>query len=130
MLFALVPFAALAAGAGAAGPVAIPVSPGERAYQKCYSCHALKPNLAKLEGPNLRKIVGRRVAAEAGFEYSPALRRFARRHPRWTPSLLDRYVADPEAMVPRTSMNFHGIADPAERRVLISYLERAGGRTR
>ena len=58
------------------------------------------------------------------------MRRFARRHPRWTPALLNRYAADPEALVPGTSMNFHGISDPAERRALIQYLERAGGRTR
>ena len=103
---------------------------GEPPYQKCYSCHALEPGAGKLEGPALHRIVGRRVAAERGFAYSPALRRFARRHPRWTPKLLDRYVADPEALVPGTSMNFHGINDPAERRALIKYLERAGGRTR
>jgi cytochrome c len=103
---------------------------GERAYQKCYSCHALERGGAKLDGPALDGIVGRRVAAEASFDYSPALRRFARRHLRWTPHLLDRYVADPEALVPGTSMNFHGIADPAERRALISYLQRDGGRAR
>ena len=128
----LVTGAALAAGCGTA---AVPssggnASQGERAYQKCYSCHALEPGAAKLEGPTLRGIVGRRVAAEAGFQYSPAMRRFAQRHPRWTPQLLDRYVADPEALVPRTSMNFHGVAEAEERRGLISYLERIGGRTR
>ena len=53
------------------------------------------------------------------------MRRFARQHPRWTPDLLDRYVADPEALVPRTSMTFHGIADAQERKALIDYLERA-----
>ena len=106
------------------------MSKGERAYQKCYSCHALERGAGKLEGPTLDRVVGRRVAAERGFAYSPALRRFARRHPRWTPKLLDRYVANPEALVPGTSMTFHGIADPAERRALINYLKRAGDRTR
>ena len=71
----------------------------------------------------LQGIVGRRIAAEPGFNFSPALRGFAKRHARWTPELLDRYIADPEALVPGTSMNFHGIADAAERRALISYLE-------
>lgn len=118
------------AAAAVAGPPPNPMSRGERAYQKCYSCHALEPGAGKLEGPTLHRIIGRRVAAEAGFAYSPAMRRFARQHPRWTPSLLDRYIADPEAMVPRTSMNFHGIADAGERRALIKYLEGAGGRAR
>jgi cytochrome c len=101
------------------------VALGERAYQKCYSCHALKPDAARLEGPTLHRIVGRRVAAQPGFQYSPALRRFAERHPRWTPELLDRYVADPEALVPGTSMNFHGIGDARERRALLAYLARS-----
>jgi cytochrome c len=111
-------------------PASRPTSKGERAYQKCYSCHALEPGAAKLEGPNLHRIVGRRVAAERGFAYSPAMRKFVRRHPRWTPHLLNRYVADPEALVPGTSMNFPGIKDAAERRALIQYLERSARRTR
>jgi cytochrome c len=117
----------LAAGCGNAGASSstADLALGERAYQKCYSCHALEPGAAKLEGPSLQRVVGRPIAAERGFDYSPALRRFAQRNPRWTPQLLDRYVADPEAMVPQTSMNFHGIEDPAERRALIEYLARA-----
>ena len=67
------------------------------------------------------------MAAQPGFDYSPALKQFAQRQPRWTPELLDRYVTDPEALVPGTSMNFHGIADAEERRALIDYLERSGG---
>lgn len=121
--------------AAACGTAAAPSSGseavrGERAFQKCYSCHALERAGAKLDGPTLHRIVGRPIAGEGGFQYSPALRRFAERHPRWTPQLLDRYVADPEALVPGTSMTFHGIKDPAERRALLRYLERPGGRTR
>ena len=67
-------------------------------------------------------MIGRAVAAEPGFDYSPALRRFAAANPRWTPSLLDSFIADPEALVPGTSMTFHGIADPAARASLIRYL--------
>ena len=120
--------------AAACGTAAVPstseLARGERAYQKCYSCHALERRAGKLEGPTLHRIVGRRVADVAGFDYSPAMRRFAQRHPRWTPELLDRYIADPERLVPGTSMTFHGIADAAERRALMKYLESSAGRTR
>ena len=95
---------------------------GERAYQKCYSCHALEPRKNDLTGPSLHRIVGRSVAAEPGYDYSPALTRFAKANPRWTEALLDRFVRDPESLVPETSMNFHGIDDPAERAALIAYL--------
>jgi cytochrome c len=97
---------------------------GERAYQKCYSCHALEPGRNELTGPTLHRIVGRPVAAEPGFDYSPALKRFAEREQLWTKGLLGRFAADPEALVPGTSMTFHGIADPAERAALIAYLEK------
>ena len=99
---------------------------GERAYQKCYSCHALEPGRNDLGGPTLYRIVGRQVAAEAGFDYSPALRRFAERSPRWSPALLDRLIADPEVLVPGTSMSFHGIADAGERSDLLLFLDNAG----
>ena len=36
-------------------------------------------------------------------------------------------AADPEALVPGTSMAFHGMPDPAEREALIDYLESLGG---
>ena len=67
-------------------------------------------------------------AAERGFAYSAALRTLARRRPRWDAALLDRYIADPEAVAPRTSMNFHGISDRSERAALILYLRRSGRR--
>lgn len=98
---------------------------GERAYQKCYSCHALEPGKNDLTGPTLHRIVGRTVAAESGYAYSPALTHFAVANPRWTRALLDRFVRDPETLVPDSSMNFHGIDDPAERAALIAYLEQA-----
>lgn len=98
---------------------------GEIAYRKCYSCHAIERG-KRLEGPSLRRIVGRRIAAERGFAYSPALRALAGRHQRWDRRLLDRFIADPEAVAPRTSMNFHGIDDRVERHQLIYYLERVG----
>ena len=98
---------------------------GARAYQKCYACHALEPGKS-LEGPSLSGIVHRRIAAERGFDYSPALRLLARQRKRWDPGLLDRFIADPESVAPRTSMNFHGIRDARERANLILYLRRSG----
>jgi cytochrome c len=96
---------------------------GERAYQKCYSCHELAPGRNDLTGPTLHRILGRRVAAE-DFDYSPAMKQFAEREPRWTRELLGRFISGPEAVVAGTSMTFPGIADEAERKALIDYLDR------
>lgn len=113
----------VAAGYAAAAPVASPLARGERAFQKCYSCHSTEPGKSNLTGPTLYNIIGRRIASERGFDYSPALKRFARSNPRWTRELVSRFSADPEQLVPGTSMTFHGIADASERSTLIRYLE-------
>jgi cytochrome c2 len=121
MKLIIAPVVAAVVLAGASAAFSQPVA-GERAYQKCYSCHATEPGKNDLTGPSLNRILDRPVASVDGFDYSPALKRFAARNPRWTSILLDRYVTDPEALVPGTSMTFHGIADPEERRELIRYL--------
>lgn len=97
-------------------------SQGERAFQKCYACHALGENDEGAEGPSLRGIVGRKVAGLAGYGYSGPLRAYALAQPRWSRAALDAFLADPQAAVPGNAMGFFGIKDPAERAALIEYL--------
>ncbi len=120
MLLAALPVAAACAPAAMPAPQSL--SAGERAYQKCFACHATEPGMNDLAGPSLHGIVGRPVAAVPGFEYSAALEGFAEANPIWTKELIDRFAADPEALVPGTSMAFHGMADSAEREALLDYL--------
>ena len=101
---------------------------GERVFQYCYSCHSVVPGETGLQGPNLVGIVGRPVAAQQDFEYSPAMRAFAAREPVWTEELLDRFVAAPARIVPQTSMEFPGVDDAIERADLLAYLGAAGRR--
>ena len=97
---------------------------GEHVFQYCYSCHTVDPNeKATLQGPDLVNIVKRRVAGQTGFDYSPAMRAFADRHGVWSEDLLDRYIADPESLVPNTTMNFGGLDDPQERSDLMAFLK-------
>jgi len=121
---ALAPLALLAAAAcaHAAGPDPATLAAGERAYQKCYSCHSLEGPHPTTQGPSLKGIVGREVAAEPGFRYSPAMRAYAGRQPRWSRAALDAFIADPQAVVPDNDMGFFGIRDAEERRALVEYL--------
>ena len=118
----------LAAGAiaflalAAAAPPAGDRQAGARAFAQCVACHATEPGRNTPAGPTLHRVVGRPVAALAGFNYSPALRRFAASNPRWTPELLDRFLADPDRVVPGTEMGLIGLRDPAQRRALIAWL--------
>jgi cytochrome c len=109
------------AGAGKGDPVR-----GERAFQYCYSCHSVQPGETNLEGPNLRGIVGRKIATQDGFPYSPAMRAFAQREDRWSEALLQRYLAFPYRVVPKTSMAFPGMTEESERTDLIAFLRTTG----
>jgi len=97
---------------------------GERAYQKCYSCHSVDPKETHLSGPNLAGVIGRRAASLAGFDYSPAMKKAGAEGLVWTEAALDRYVADPLEEIPGTTMSFPGLRSAAERRAVIDYLRR------
>jgi cytochrome c2 len=95
---------------------------GERAFQKCYACHSLEGPDPNTEGPSLNGVVGRDIASQAGFAYSPAMRAYAVSQGRWSREALDAFIADPQGMVPDNAMGFFGIANAEERRALIEYL--------
>jgi cytochrome c len=95
---------------------------GERLFQRCIACHSIDPKERGLQGPNLAGVVGRPAGAQTGFEYSPAMRQAAARGLTWTDAALDRFLADAEAVVPKTEMFTPPLRDPAERRALIGYL--------
>jgi cytochrome c len=97
---------------------------GERAFQKCYSCHSVDPKEIDLSGPNLAGVVGRRAAALANFQYSAAMKKAGAEGLIWTDEALDRYLADPLEAIPETTMSFPGVKNPAERRVIVEYLRR------
>lgn len=98
---------------------------GERVFQRCYACHSVDPSEAGLPGPNLHGVVGRRAAAQPGFDYSPALRALADRGHAWTPQALDEFLADPLAVTPDNAMGFFGLPSAQDRADLIAYLRQA-----
>ena len=128
MIWRLVTGFALLLGITAVGALADGGDPvrGEKVFQYCYSCHSVQPDEINLQGPNLHGIVGRRIASQEGFSYSPALRAFAEEEDRWNEALLDRYLTAPYKLVPKTSMAFPGIEAQDERADLIAYLRSKG----
>ncbi|HEY5607636.1 MAG TPA: c-type cytochrome [Alphaproteobacteria bacterium] len=100
---------------------------GERVFQRCYSCHSVVDDGSKLQGPNLKGVVGRRAGALPGFDYSDAMIAAGKNGVVWTRETFDRYIAEPEAVVPGTTMAPPpGLNDPAMRADVIDYLEQAG----
>lgn len=87
--------------------------------RRCSGCHA--PDVSK-EGPRLRGVYGRKAAVAPGFAYSEALKKAS---VRWDDASLDRWLSDPDAMVPDTDMAFR-LADGDERKAVIAYLKSLG----
>jgi cytochrome c len=83
--------------------------------RRCSGCHAADLNK---EGPKLRGVFGRPSASVNGFDFSQALKKASI---KWDDQTLDRWLADPEAMVPGTDMAFR-LSDPAARKAIIDYL--------
>ena len=67
----------------------------------------------------LRGVFGRKAASIAGFNYSEALQK---KSIQWDESNLDKWLTDPDAMVPDTDMAFR-VKDADERKALIAYLK-------
>ncbi|MFZ5719548.1 MAG: c-type cytochrome [Pseudomonadota bacterium] len=97
-------------------------------FQRCYACHSVDPGETGLQGPNLAGVVGQRAGMRPGFDYSPAMRRAGARGLVWTEAALDRFLADPEAVVPKTEMFIPPLRRPAERAAVIAYLKNPKGR--
>jgi cytochrome c len=100
---------------------------GERVFQRCFACHSIDPSeKSMLQGPTLYRIMGRPAAAIPGFVYSDAMRRKGADGLVWDAATLDRYIADPEGLVPGTAMSAPPLRDEQERADLLAYLGRSG----
>jgi cytochrome c len=88
----------------------------------CAGCHAAVPGAPAGAGPNLAGVVGRRVAGDAAFDYSPALRAARDAGQAWDGALLQRFLADPEDMFPGLWMGANGLREAADRAAVAAFL--------
>ncbi len=118
--------ALLSMAATAASGEAPAHSRGQALYDRCIACHAIDRNRT---GPLHCGLFGRKAGAAPGFAfYSDAMRNSGI---VWNARTLERFLRDPAAMVPGTTMGYAGIADTGERAELIAWLRdatRAGAR--
>jgi cytochrome c len=95
---------------------------GKALFEQCIACHSFDP-AQNGAGPNLKGLFGRKAASVSDFVYSPPLRRadFV-----WTPELLDKFLADPQAPPFRGNrMPFAGMPEAQARADLVAYLKEA-----
>jgi cytochrome c len=89
---------------------------GEEIYQSCQDCHSLDSNDV---GPKHRGVFGRKAASVADYSYSAALKGSGI---VWNEDTLDKWLTDPQKLVPGSKMFFH--LDAAQDRAdVIEYLK-------
>ena len=103
---------ATCASAHAAGDAAR----GKDAYEaRCGGCHSVETDRI---GPRHSGVVGRKAGSVEGFAYSPAVKASG---VVWSAQTLERWLADPEALIPGQRMGY-SLGDAALRADVIAYL--------
>ena len=109
----------LLAGSATAALAADPAA-GEKIFKaQCGICHAVVAGENRI-GPTLFGVVGRPAGSVPGFNYTADHKKLG---VTWDAANLDKYLANPRAMVPDTSMVYAGLKDDAQRAELVVYLE-------
>ena len=107
--------AGFATDALAADPAA-----GEKIFKaQCGICHAVVAGQNRI-GPTLFGVVGRPAGSVPGFNYTTDHKKLGI---AWDAATLDKYLTNPRAMVPDTSMVYAGLKNDAERADLVAYPE-------
>jgi cytochrome c2 len=115
-------FATFALAATAQAQPAGDAAKGEDAFNdQCSQCHTIG---GVGQGPNLAGVVGRKAGTSAGFPYTPAMKASSL---TWTPTNLEKFLANPQAVVPGTAM---AVTAPsaAERANIVAYLAKQKAR--
>ncbi len=92
---------------------------GATLFQACIACHAIAPGV-QMTGPSLAKIWEHKAGTVPGFaRYSDAMKHADL---TWNEVTLEKWLADPDAFIPGTTMTFPGIRNGQTRKDLAAYL--------
>jgi cytochrome c len=94
---------------------------GAKVYQDCMICHSLDKNEI---GPKHRDVFGSKAGSVPGYDYSAALKAS---NIVWSETTLDKWLTDPQALVPGTKMTF-SLDDAKDRADVIAFLKGKGGK--
>ena len=96
---------------------------GQLAFNNaCRTCHLTREGDNRL-GPNLHKIVGRKAGSSPNYNYSSAMKDadFV-----WDEAKLDRFIANPDEVVPGNNMKpYGGLTSKDDRAKIIAFLAQA-----
>jgi cytochrome c len=106
---------------GAAPGMAADANHGEQLFVECAACHTLEKGVHNV-GPSLAGVFQRKAGSFDDYRYSPAMKRA---NITWTPQELDKFIADPQMVVPANRMPYAGMTNATDRADLIAYLQKA-----
>jgi cytochrome c len=90
----------------------------------CRTCHTTNEGDNRL-GPSLYGVIGREAGSAPGYGYSSAM---AKADIVWDEEKLDRYIENPDAVVPGNNMKpYSGISSAEERAKIIAHLKAERG---
>jgi cytochrome c len=93
---------------------------GQQAFNNaCRTCHMVREGDNRL-GPNLHKVVGRKAGSLPDYGFSSAMKDtgFV-----WDEEKLDRFIANPDEVVPGNSMKpYGGLSSNDDRKKIIAFL--------
>ena len=93
---------------------------GQQAFNNaCRTCHIVREGDNRL-GPNLHKIVGRKAGSLPDYAFSSAMKEAGF---IWDEEKLDRFIANPDEVVPGNSMKpYGGLPSSEDRKKIIAFL--------
>lgn len=100
---------------------------GRKVFAKCKTCHSFREG-KKLFGPSLAGVFDRKAGTAPGYTYSDAMQAKSAAGLVWTDETMAEFLLKPGAFIPKTKMNFPGIADAQERADVIAYVKRRASR--
>jgi cytochrome c len=115
----MVPIVAVVVSASAS--LAADANRGEQLFVECASCHTLEKGVHNV-GPSLAGLFQRKSGSFDDYRFSPAMKRA---NITWTAEQLDKFIADPQTVVPANRMPYAGMTNAADRADLIAYLQKA-----
>jgi cytochrome c len=92
---------------------------GKSASAVCSACHSFNQGGPNKVGPNLYNVVGAKVAAVEGFNYSDALTEVGG---EWTLEKVDAYIKNPNEFAPGNRMTYPGVKEDQKRYDIIAYM--------
>jgi cytochrome c len=98
---------------------------GQLAFNNvCRTCHTLGEGDNRL-GPSLHKIIGRKAGSLTNYNYSSAIK-----HADlvWDRATLDRFIGNPDQVIPGNNMKpYSGLTSAEERAKIVAFLEANSG---